>query len=206
MSDTQEEKEQVKKIAKLRADLEQKIESLEEELETQKTLLSLIDSALVQQSFKRAEIQKPVQTSTLQYAPPKSVIKQSETPKAVQVKPQKKGILLKTITGDVLSELLLEKDALRILFPVDKDFDINIPPFTSFFVERVLAKMLEKDKEDVNAGKLDPDKIISFNIIQDSNTLKEITIKNLRSERLRELKSSLRWTLEKMFERMKQNS
>ena len=206
MSDTQEEKEQVKKIAKLRADLEQKIESLEEELETQKTLLSLIDSALVQHSFKRAEIQKPVQTSTLQYVPPKPVIEQSETPKVVQVKPQKKGILLKTITGDVLSELLLEKDALRILFPVDKDFDINIPPFTSFFVERVLAKMLEKDKEDVNTGKLDPDKIISFNIIQDSNILKEITIKNLRPERLRELKSSLRWTLEKMFERMKQNN
>jgi hypothetical protein len=95
---------------------------------------------------------------------------------------------------------------LRILFPEDKDFDINIPPFTSFFVERVLAKMLEKDKEDVNAGKLDPDKIISFNIKQDGNTLKEIIIKNLRPERLRELKSSLRWTLEKMFERMKQNS
>ena len=73
-------------------------------------------------------------------------------------------------------------------------------------MERVLAKMLEKDKEDVNAGKLDPDTIISFDIIQDGNTLKEIIIKNLRPERLRELKSSLRWTLEKMFERMQQNS
>ena len=63
MSDIQEEKEQVRKIAKLRANIEQKIKSLEEELEGQKTLLSLIDSALVQQSFKRAEIQKPTQAS-----------------------------------------------------------------------------------------------------------------------------------------------
>ena len=206
MSDIQEEKEQVRKIAKLRANIEQKIKSLEEELEAQRTLLSLIDSALVQQSFKRAEIQKPAQASTLQYVSPKSVTKQSEAPISVEVKPQRKGILLKTITGDVLAELLLEQDVLRILFPEDKDFDINIPPFTSFFVERVLAKMLEKDKEDVNSGKLDPDQIISFNIKQDGNTLKEIIIKNLRPERLRELKSSLRWTLEKMFERMQQNS
>jgi hypothetical protein len=206
MSDTPEEKEHVKKMAKLRANLEQKIESLEEELEAQRTLLALIDSALVQQSFKRAEIQKPSQASTLQYVSPKPVTKQSEVPISVEVKPQRKGIILKTITGDVLAELLLEQDVLRILFPVDKDFDINIPPFTSFFVERVLAKMLEKDKEDVNAGKLDPDTIISFDIIQDGNTLKEIIIKNLRPERLRELKSSLRWTLEKMFERMQQNS
>lgn len=206
MNDTQDEKDQVKKIAKLRANLEQKIESLESELEAQKTLLALIDSALVQQSFKRAEIQKPVQASTVQYVPPKPLTRQSEAPKAVQLKPQRKGIFLKTITGDILAELLLEKDALRILFPLDKDFDISIPPFSSFFVERVLAKMLEKDKEDVNAGKLDPDKTISFNIMQDGNTLKEITIKNLRPERLRELKSSLRWTLEKMFEKMKQNS
>lgn len=206
MSDIQEEKEQVRKIAKLRANIEQKIKSLEEELEAQRTLLSLIDSALVQQSFKRAEIQKPAQASTLQYISPKSSTKQSEAPISVEVKPQRKGILLKTITGDVLAELLLEQDVLRILFPEDKDFDINVPPFTSFFVERVLAKMLEKDKEDVNAGKLDPDKTISYDVIQDGNMLKEIAIKNLRPERLRELKSSLRWTLEKMFERMQQNS
>jgi hypothetical protein len=64
--------------------------------------------------------------------------------------------------------------------------------------------MLEKDKEDAEKGKLDPDKIISYEIKQDGNILNQITIRNLRAERSRELKSSIRWTLEKMFERMKQ--
>jgi hypothetical protein len=206
MSETSEEKDQIKKIAKLRASIEQKIESLEAELEQQKTLLTIIDSTLVQQSFKRAEIQKPVQAPTPQQTTPKQVTPQPATSKQPPAAPQRKGVPLKTVTGDVLAELLVEQDVLHILFPKDKNFDINTPPFTSFFVERVLAKMQEKDKEDSQAGKLDPDKIVSFDIKQDGNILKEITIKNLRPERSRELKSSFRWTLEKMFERMKQST
>jgi hypothetical protein len=201
MSETNEEKEQVKKIAKLRENIEQKIQSLKAELEEQKTLLNLIDSMLVKQSFKRAEIQKPPQAPAQKQAEPKTVTPQQPKPKS-----QTRGIPLKTITGDVLAELVSEKETLHIYFPQDKNFDINTPPFMSFFLDRVLAKMQEKDKEDAKVGKLDPDKIVSFEIKQDENTLKEMTIKNLRPDRSRELKSSLRWTLEKMFERMKQNS
>ncbi|PVX26243.1 MAG: hypothetical protein CW716_06410, partial [Candidatus Bathyarchaeum sp.] len=142
-----------------------------------------------------------VQAPAQKQATPKPVTSPQPKPKS-----QTKGIPLKTITGDILAELVSEKETLHIHFPDDKDFDINTPPFMSFFLDRVLAKMQEKDKEDAKAGKLDPDRIISFDIKQDENTLKEMTIKNLRPERSRELKSSLRWTLEKMFERMKQNS
>jgi hypothetical protein len=197
MSETNDKKEQIKKVAKLRANIEKKILELEAELDEQRTLLNLIDSTLVKQSFKRAEIQKPVPTKSSQKATAKPY-------KPAPVTPQRKGTPLKTITGDVLAELLSENDGLHIVFPADKNFDINTPPFTSFFVERVLAKMHEKDKEDVNAGKLDPDKVLAFDIKQDGNIMKEIVIKNIGSARVREIKSSVRWTLEKMFERMKQ--
>ena len=190
---SEEEREKIKRIAKLRALLEKRAEELETELDGLRTLLSLIDATLVKESFKKVEISKPVQT-----------IQNKKMPQASQVNPQKRGIPLKTVTGDLLAQIYPEKDITRILFAEDKDFDVNIPPFTSFFVERVLTKMHEKDKEDVNEGKLDPDRILSFDIKQDGNTLREITIKNLRSERSRELKSSIRWTLEKMYERMKQ--
>jgi len=189
------EKEKIKKIAKLRELLEKRVEDMEAELDGLKTLLSLIDETLVQQSFKRAEILKPVQSS------PKI-----DTPVPSPVAKLKKGIPLKTITGDLLAQIYTEKDLVQITLAEDKNFDINIPPFTSFFVERVLAKMLEKDKEDANKGKLDPDKIVSYEIKQDGNMLKEISIKNLRPERSREMKSSIRWTLEKMYERMKQQN
>ena len=191
MSD--EEREKIRKIAKLRALLEKRVEDMKTELDGLKTLLSLIDSTLLKESFKRAEVAKPVQASQKQ-----------ETPQPPPIKPQKRGIPLKTVTGDVLAQIYTEKDVIQITLAEDKNFDINTPPFTSFFVERVLAKMQEKDKEDAGNGKLDPEKTVSFDIKQEGNILREITIRNLRPERSRELKSSIRWTLEKMFERMKQ--
>ncbi len=207
MSEPNDQKEQIKKIASLRATIEKRIEALETELDEQKTLLSVIDSVLVQQSFKRAEIQKPVQAPTTQsqaVAIP-ATTQPTVTPQPV-VTPQRRGIPLRTVTGDVLAEIIIEKDNLQIVFPEDKNFDVNMPPFTTFFVERVLAKMQEKDREDANKGQLAPENILSYTIKRDGDILKQITIKNLRQERSRELKSSLRWTLEKMFERMKQKN
>ena len=192
---SEEEREKIKKIAKLRAPLEKRVEDMETELDELKTLLSLIDSTLLKESFKKAEVTKPVQTPQKQ-----------ETPQPSPIKPPKRGIPLKTVTGDLLAQIYTEKEVMYITLAEDKNFDINTPPFISFFVERVLAKMQEKDKEDANKGKLDPEKIVSYDLKQDENMLKEITIRNLRSERSRELKSSIRWTLEKMYERMKQNN
>ncbi len=188
-----EEKETIKKIAKLRSTLEKRVEAMEAELDEMKTLLSLIDTTLVKESFKRAEISKPVQHPQKQETPPPPVV------------PQKRGVPLRTVTGDLLAELYTEKDTMQIVLAKDKNFDINTPPFTSFFVERVLAKMEEKDKEDAKQGKLAPENVLTFSMKQDGNIIREITLHNLRRERSRELKSSIRWTLEKMYERMKQN-
>jgi hypothetical protein len=188
------EKEKIRKIAKLRALLEKRVETMETELDGLKTLLSLIDTTLLKEGFKRAEISKPVQT------PPKQ---ETAQPSVIQ---QKKGVPLKTVTGDLLAQLYTEKDSMQITLAEDKNFDINTPPFTSFFVERVLAKMQEKDREDASKGKIAPEKILSYNIKRDGNLIREITIRNLRRERSRELKSSIRWTLEKMYERIKQKN
>jgi hypothetical protein len=189
-----EEKEKIKKIAKLRALLEKRVETMETEVDGLKTLLSLIDETLIKEGFKRAEISKSVQTA------PKQATQQSS---AAQ---QKKGVPLKTVTGDLLAQFYIEKDSIQITLAEDKNFDVNTPPFKSFFVERVLAKMQEKDREDAGRGKIDPEKVLSYNIKQDGETLREITIRNLRRDRSRELKSSIRWTLEKMYDKMKQKS
>ena len=85
----------------------------------------------------------------------------------------------------------------------DKNFNINTPPFTQFLVERVLAKMQEKDSELARTGQLTTDKIFSYNIVQEGDIIHEIVIKNSDANRLRELKSSIRWTLEKMYEKTK---
>jgi hypothetical protein len=63
--------------------------------------------------------------------------------------------------------------------------------------------MQEKDKELVRLGQLPTDKMFSFNIIREGDLIREIIIKNADDERLKELKSSVRWTFEKMYEKMK---
>ena len=190
----EEEREKIKKIAKLRALLEKRGEELETELEGLKTLLGLIDATLLKEGFKRAEISKSVQIPPKKGVPQPSVIK------------PKKGIPLKTVTGDLLAQLCIEEDSMQVALAEDKNFDINTPPFASFLVERVLAKMQEKDREAASKGKIAPEKILSYNIKRDGNLIREITLRNIRPGRSRELKSSIRWTLEKMFERMKQTS
>jgi hypothetical protein len=83
----------------------------------------------------------------------------------------------------------------------EKAFNINTPPFNQFLIQRVLLKMQERDSELVRAGQLDPERILCFDIIREGDMVKELVIKNIDSERIRELSSSIRWTLEKMSEK-----
>jgi hypothetical protein len=112
-------------------------------------------------------------------------------------------MLLKTVAGEVLASVLVDDGSMRILPAHDKEFDVNMAPFSQFLVERVLTKMQERDSESARTGQLEPDRIFSYNIVRDGNIIREISIKNVDPERLRELKSSIRWTLEKMYEKMK---
>ena len=188
----EEEKEKIKKIAELRALLQKRVGDMETELEGLRILLGFIDDTLLNKGFRRAAIVKPVPT------PPKAGPSQAME--------HERSIPLKTVTGDLLADLYVAEDSMRVVLAEDKSFDVNTPPFTSFLVERVLAKMQEKDREVASTGEITPDKILSYNITRDGGLIREITIRNVRSERSRELKSAIRWTLEKMYEKMMQTS
>jgi hypothetical protein len=187
------EKEKIKKIAELRGLLEKRVETMETELEGLRVLLGFVDDTLLEKGFKRAEIVKPIPTAPKTVSPPQAIEHERKIP-------------LKTVTGDLLANLYIGEDFMRVVLAEDKNFDVNTPPFTSFLVERVLAKMQEKDREGASKGEITPDKILSYNIVRDGNLIREITIRNIGPGRSRELKSSIRWTLEKMYEKMMQTS
>jgi len=63
--------------------------------------------------------------------------------------------------------------------------------------------MQEKDSELVRLGQLTAEKMFSYNIVREGDLIREIIIRNADDERLKELKSSIRWTLDKMYEKMK---
>jgi len=194
-----QEAEKIKKFVAFKKKLEKKIEGLESELNEQRLMLETVNSILLEKGFKHAEIAKTLETAEV------SPVKE-ETPVELPPQPPAKDenvIPLKTVTGEPLANLYTNQDSLRIVLAEDKNFNINTPPFTQFLVERVLAKMQEKDNELVRTGQLTTDKIFSYNIVQEADTIHEIVIKNFDANRLRELKSSIRWTLEKMYEKTK---
>jgi hypothetical protein len=64
-------------------------------------------------------------------------------------------------------------------------------------------KMRQKDENFVKTEDLIPEKMFTYEIITEGELLKEIVVKNADNERIKELRSSIRWTLEKMYEKIK---
>ncbi|MDH5689954.1 MAG: hypothetical protein OEY81_00805 [Candidatus Bathyarchaeota archaeon] len=194
-----QEAEKIKKLVAFKKKLEKKVEELESELNELRLMLEVVNSILLEKGFKRAEIAK-VHTAIEALPPEEEAIVQSSPQSPAEYE---NIIPLKAVTGELLANLCVSEDSLRVVLAEDKNFDINTPPFTQFLVERVLAKMQEKDNELARTGQMTQDKIFSYNIVREGDVVHEMQIRNFDADRLRELKSSIRWTLEKMYEKMK---
>jgi uncharacterized membrane protein YcaP (DUF421 family) len=63
--------------------------------------------------------------------------------------------------------------------------------------------MKKKDNEAIQKREIMPNEALSYSVITDGNIIREIIIKNYGNERrLREIKTSSRWTFEKMYEKI----
>jgi hypothetical protein len=194
--------ERIKKLITFKNKLEARIEQTASELKELQATLEAVNSVLLEKGFKQVKIPEEVpETATI---PPSEKAEEEVEPPFSEpgVEPQN-AVPLKTVTGEPLAVLHISEDSVRVVPDKGENFDINTPPFNHFLVERVLLKMQERDSELVRAGQLAPEKMFCYNIVREGEILKEIVIKNVDSERLRELKSSLRWTLEKMHEKTK---
>ncbi len=185
------EEEKIRKIAQLREMLEERTERLEVELDGMRTLLSFINELLLEKSFRRAEeMVKPAVAEAAkampQPPPPKELVK---------------TVPLKTRAGELLANLYVEDDLMRIAPAPDKRFDVKTPPFTAFLVQRILGKMRDRDQELVREGRMMPEEALSYDIREEEDVLQEIVIRNFHPQRERELRSATRWTLEKMYEK-----
>jgi hypothetical protein len=194
-----EEAEEVKKLLAFKKKLEKRVERLETEIKELKSILEAVNSVLLAKGFKRAEIVKKPPTEAM---PPMKEEEEKIQPPA-PVLEFREIIPLKSAAGEPLAKIYVGENFLKIVLAEDKDFDVNTPPFNQFLVERVLAKMQQKDSELAKAGKLKPEEIFAYNIVREGDFVREIHVKNFDAERLKEIKSSVKWTLEKMYEKMK---
>lgn len=186
------EEEKIKKIAKLRSMLEKRLKETEEELEGLRALIEFADSVLLEGGFKRAKLPETVPSAPSEVEQPASALPTEE---------EKTAVPIKTVTGELLATLYAPEDSMQIVAAEGKDFNVKTPPFTPFFLEGVLEKMRGKDREAVEKGEISPDKMFSYDVVVDGDLIREINIKNVTPNRSREIKSAIRWTLEKMYEK-----
>ncbi|MEM2099204.1 MAG: hypothetical protein QXU99_05635 [Candidatus Bathyarchaeia archaeon] len=201
--------EKIKALIAFKKKLEEQVEKLNSELKEAQAALEAVNSILLEKGFKRGDIKQVTAPIVEAAVPVQEVAVPVSAPEALDEKPiprpaePESVIPLKTASNETLAIIYVEKQMLHVLPDESKRFTVNTPPFNNFLVERVLAKMQEKDRALVQAGQLAPDKAFAYNIVHEDDLLREITIRNFDEERLRELKSSIRWTLEKMYEKMK---
>jgi hypothetical protein len=196
-----EESEKVKRLVEFKEKLAEKVIELESELKDLQAMAETLDSILLEKGFRRVEM--PKEPTAAKPLPQKTEAPIEPEPSILEPPPASENVIpLKTSAGELLAILHITENSLRVLPAGDKSFNVNTPPFTQFLVERVLAKMQERDSEMARAGQLTTDRIFSYNIVREGDIIQEIAVRNVDADRLRELKSSVRWTLEKMYEKM----
>jgi hypothetical protein len=204
VEDKEREEDKMRKMAELQATLERRVNELQTELDQLRALLDFVNSALLEKSFKKPEITKLATTT-----PPSSEPTFPKPPSPIEVETTSsfseyaQATPIKTVTGELLANLYANEDFMRVVLAQDKQFTVDIPPFTTFLVDRVLTKMQEKDRESASVGEIPSDKNLSYEIIKEGDVIRELVIKNVGSDRIRELKSTIRWTLERMHEKTK---
>ncbi len=197
-----QDSEKLKALVNFKKKLEKRIEELEAEMNEASATLEAVDSILLEKGFKRGDI-KEVASPEEEAPPTMHVTVEEEAPATPRAAEPESVIQLKTMDDEPLAIIYVDKDALHVLPDERKNFSVSTPPFQPFLVERVLAKMQEKDSELVRMGQLTADKMFAYNIVSEGDLIREIVIRNVDEERLKELKSSIRWTLEKMYEKAK---
>jgi len=207
----------MKSLIALKKRLEEQLEKLTAESKEIQVALDAVNGILIEKGFKRGDMKEVTETPAppmpeevvLPKAEPESPnasVQRGPGPSksAPQRMPEPESVIpLKTMTDEPLALIFFDKHAMHVLPDESKNFSVNTPPFNNFLVEKVFAKMQEKDGELLRARQLTADKVFSYSIAREGDLIREIIIRNVDEERLRELKSSIRWTFEKMYEKMK---
>jgi hypothetical protein len=163
--------------------LQKRVTQLEEEINSLRSFLIVVDSLLAERSFR------PVQIHTTQPTPPAQPASSDTVP-------------VMSTDGVRIASITVRSGSLEIILESDAPLDANSPPLRAFFVGKVLEGMQAKDKEAAVAGTIQPDAILTYSVEQEGGKLKAIHIQNYGDERrLLELKNAIRWTFRRMYEK-----
>lgn len=195
------EEQETKRLLQFRETMEQRMAELEAEAADLRAAMAAINKMIVAEGFRtptapKAAPQPKPRTETPQPTP------QAET---LQPESFEEGMSITSKDGAVLGKMNVEGKDLLFEPQPEYEFKTDIPPFQSFLVERVLANMSSTDRERAADGEIDQSEILEYEVKEEDGVLKELHVRNYGGERrLREINSSLRWTFDKMYDKIRQ--
>ncbi len=209
----------IKNAAEIREWLTKQILEKQEEIEKIKITLSLIDSVLKQGSFKTAANlnfskkfspdEPKSEMNTLKKIPNQYYEKRRDDEE--QTEPRKQvfeetRVIKRLKDNTPVARFHITSEEL-IIIPEDQiRISIETPPFRSFFLNRILQGMINKDLDKINQGQLSESEIISYDIItenENKDILNKIQIKNYRDkERINEIFNTAAWVLTRMLDKV----
>ena len=179
--------EQIKEIATWREDLVKQIDKHTQSIEILEKRLLVLDSILKESSFTKA--------SSL------------DTKKSFgdKIKIEKKSIpITNGNDGKIIANAFVTPEQVEIILEEDVKITTDVPPFKSFFIDRIIGERKRKDALDVDNGKIQKDSIINYLINKNGSDIREIIIKNYKEkERVNEIINTAGWSFTRMLENIK---
>jgi hypothetical protein len=190
--------QETKKLLGFRESMEQRIIEIEQEMQDLKKAVEEIDKLIVTSGFKTF--------TTADTIPQKPLKPISDTvqPMITEETPEE-SMNITSKDGTILGTIQVEEHTI-IFTPAELfEFTADIPPFQSFLIERVLENMRKTDQERATNGEIDPSEVLEYKLEEQDGKISLLTVENYGGERrLREINSSLRWTLDKMYDKITQ--
>ena len=156
-----QDSEKLKALVNFKKKLEKQIEELDSEREDLTVTLDAVNSILLEKGFKRGDM-KEMKAAAVEEQPTVRVTIKDESATEKRALEPESVISLKTMSDESLAIIYVDKNALHVMPDESKKFSVSTPPFQAFLVERVLAKMQEKDSELLKAGQLTRDEMFSL--------------------------------------------
>lgn len=186
MPSRSDEESKVRRLIELKEWVEKKLGELKAEVEGLQALSSILAELIAEKSFQ-----------------PASTTVAAEREPSEKVEPKVEGIPIRYSDGTLLATVHSEDGRIRVIFSEDVELREDIPPFRAFLVRKVLEPMTSRDLEAVSRGVIPPDEAFNYEIKVEDGVLKELILHNVRdSSRVRDFRSALRWTLERMYEKI----
>lgn len=175
-----------KKLADMKSFLEKRIKQQEEEVNSWRSFLEVVDSLLAERSFRQVDI---------------GPLKDKSRAEPVS-RTASDSISIMTTDGVRIASLSVDQNRLHVIPETSVKLDSDSPPLRAFLLGKVLDPMQAKDREAASTGTMPPESIIAYDLEQEDGHLKAIHITNYGDDRrLLELKNAIRWTLRRMYEK-----